>query len=100
MPDKIGVYISGNANNKAQFDEAVAAVRAAGFEALNSNAPTLHDTVSHFLSLSLILKADVVYFAPGWSRSVCSQFELSYCKYIKKPCAMEISEISEVLEYE
>ena len=96
MAAKVFVYVSGDANRKAQFAEAVASVRAAGFDVINDDAPSMQDITSRITGLTQLIRADVVYFAPGWSRSVCSQFELSYCKYIGKRCVMKISELSEV----
>ena len=93
--------ITGNAGYKAQFAEAEAAVRAAGFVPLSpANLPPEIDNATAMpICMSMINAADAVLFIAGWGRSLGAQMERAYCKYIGTPAVHSVAELEEVLEW-
>ena len=92
--------ITGNASYLEQFEQAEAEVRAVGFVPLSpAKLPPEIDNATAFpICHAMIDAADAVLLIPGWSQSIGAQMELSYCKYINKPFATEVSDLVEVLK--
>lgn len=91
--------ISGAPDYKEQFAEAARQVEALGFAVLNPAAlpPELGNERAMKICTAMIDQADVVYFLPGWARSVGAQLEMAYCKYTGKAHTAKLEALEVVL---
>ena len=91
--------ISGDPYYKENFAEAARQVEALGFAVLNPAVlpAELGNARAMKICTAMIDQADVVYFIPGWTKSVGSQLEMAYCKYTGKGHTTKLEALEVIL---